>query len=297
MSLALKNSAHLAVLIDADNTPHSEIPSIMNEIVKLGTSSVRRIYGDWSSQSLSNWKGVLLDHSIQAVQQFSYTKGKNATDIAMVIDAMDLMHTGRFDGFCIVSSDSDFTPLASRLREQSLTVYGFGQQKTPKAFVESCDKFIYLELLASNTDSSSAKKPTTDPKLYDYFRNAIEATSDESGWASLGGVGSHLNKQAPDFDSRSWGHSKLSDLAAEIPNIETKHANSQFKVRLKPTKKRAAAVRKNSSPAKKTAKKSAKKKGQTNSQNKPPIAPNQIRIDNPPGIITLPPAVGSKPKG
>lgn len=234
------HTPRLAVLIDADNTPPKSIPFIMEEIAKFGTASVRRIYGDWSSNQLSGWKESLLDHSIQPIQQFAYTTGKNATDIAMIINAMDLMYTGRFDGFCLVSSDSDFTPLAARIREQSLTVYGFGQKKTPKPFVETCDKFIYLELLQSDEGSASSVKPVTESKLFHYFKSAIDATSDDSGWAPLGGVGQHINNVAPDFDSRSWGHAKLSDLAKAIPKIETKHTDNQFRIRIKSSKKKAA---------------------------------------------------------
>lgn len=240
MSDKIEKSPRLAVLIDADNTPAKSIPFIMKEIAKYGTANVRRIYGDWSSSQLGGWKDVLLDHSIQPIQQFAYTTGKNATDIAMIINAMDLMYTERFDGFCLVSSDSDFTPLAARIREQSLTVYGFGQKKTPKPFVETCDKFVYLELLEPEAESLSNAKPVTDPRLFNYFKAAIDATSDDSSWASLGGVGSHINKQAPDFDSRTWGHTKLSELAKAIPKVETKHSDSHFKVRIKPTKKKAA---------------------------------------------------------
>ena len=239
MSNNFEQSPRLAVLIDADNTPSKSIPHIMEEITKFGTAHVRRIYGDWSSKLLSGWKDVLLDHSIQPIQQFAYTTGKNATDIAMIINAMDLMYTERFDGFCLVSSDSDFTPLAARIREQSSTVYGFGQQKTPKPFVETCDKFIYLELLGPHSTESSEAKPVTDSRLFHYFKAAIDATSNDSGWAALGGVGSHINKQAPDFDSRTWGHSKLSDLAKSIPKVETKHRDSHFYVRIQTAKKKA----------------------------------------------------------
>ena len=162
---------------------------------------------------------MLLEHSIQPVQQFRYTVGKNATDSAMIIDAMDLLNTKRFDGFCLVSSDSDFTRLASRIREEGLLVYGFGEKKTPKAFVSACDKFIFTEVLRFREDVGSALKPKTanvlkrDAKMVALLRNAVEAASDDSGWAHLGAVGSNIAKQAPEFDPRNYGFSKLGGLA------------------------------------------------------------------------------------
>ncbi|MFC4994957.1 NYN domain-containing protein [Rubritalea tangerina] len=240
MSESLEYSPRLAVLIDADNTPAKSVPLILEEIAKLGTASVRRAYGDWSCDSLKNWKDLSLDNSIQPMQQFAYTKGKNASDIAMIIDALDLMYTELYDGFCLVSSDSDFTPLATRIRQQSLTVYGIGQKKTPKPFVEACDKFIYSELLDKNDNSEIEVKPITDAKLFHYFKTAIDATSDDSGWSPLGPVGQHINNLAPDFDSRSWGHSKLSDLAKAIPKIETNQTAKHFRVRIKASMKKTA---------------------------------------------------------
>ena len=192
---------------------------LMSEIAKYGLASVKRIYGDWTTPSLSGWKSVLLEHSIQPVQQFRYTVGKNATDSAMIIDAMDLLYTKRFDGFCLVSSDSDFTRLASRIREEGLLVYGFGEKKTPKAFVSACDKFIFTEVLRFQEDVESAVKPKTanqlkrDAKLVALLRSALEAASDDSGWAHLGAVGSNIAKQAPEFDPRNYGFSKLGELA------------------------------------------------------------------------------------
>lgn len=210
----------LAVLIDADNARPAIVDGLLAEVAKYGTAHVKRIYGDWTSPNLNGWKSALLDHSIQPMQQFAYTSGKNATDSAMIIDAMDLLYSERFDGFCIVSSDSDFTRLASRIREAGLIVYGFGELKTPKPFVSACDKFIYTEVLVGNEDSethgkSSPKTATElrgDTKLTNSLRNAVEAASDESGWASLGGIGSILSKRSPDFDSRNYGYAKLSGL-------------------------------------------------------------------------------------
>ena len=214
-----KQTDRLAVLIDADNAQASIIEGLLAEIAKYGTATVKRIYGNWTDEQLKGWKDTLLEHSIQPMQQFAYTRGKNATDSAMIIDAMDLLYTDNFDGFCIVSSDSDFTRLASRLRESGLAVYGFGEKKTPKPFVAACDRFIFTEVLRAKSgggDSSKAK-PTQDLKrdkghLANLFRNAIDAYSDDDGWAQLGPVGSYMAKQAPEFDSRNYGYPKLRDL-------------------------------------------------------------------------------------
>lgn len=212
----------LAVLIDADNAQPMITEGLLSEVAKYGIASVKRIYGDWTTPSLSGWKTVLLEHSIQPIQQFRYTVGKNATDSAMIIDAMDLLFTKRFDGFCLVSSDSDFTRLASRIREEGLTVYGFGEKKTPKAFVSACDKFIFTEVLRVQENADLAVKPKSanelkgDTKLVALLRSALEAASDESGWAHLGTVGSNIAKQAPEFDPRNYGFSKLGELASAI---------------------------------------------------------------------------------
>jgi uncharacterized LabA/DUF88 family protein len=221
------DSAKLAVLIDAENAQPSIVDGLMVEIANYGTSSVKRIYGDWTGPSLKGWKDVLLQHSIQPIQQFAYTKGKNATDSAMIIDAMDLLYTGKFDGFCIVSSDSDFTKLASRIRESGLMVYGFGEQKTPAPFVSACDKFIYTEVLCAKTDEgkSIVKKSSgelkQDTKLVTLLRNAVEASSDESGWAHLAPVGSNIAKQSPDFDPRNYGYGKLGELVSATKLFDT----------------------------------------------------------------------------
>jgi uncharacterized LabA/DUF88 family protein len=210
----------LAVLIDADNAQPSIIEGLLAEIAKYGTASVKRIYGDWTGPHLKSWKDVLLLYSIQPIQQFRYTVGKNSTDAAMIIDAMDLLYTDKFDGFCIVSSDSDFTKLASRIREAGLVVYGFGEKKTPEPFVSACDKFIYTEVLITKEDDHLAiiRKSTIDlkqdTKLVNLLRNAVEASSDESGWSHLAPVGSNIAKQAPDFDPRNYGYTKLGELVA-----------------------------------------------------------------------------------
>ena len=241
-----EDQPRLAVLIDADNAQPSVIEGLLAEVAKYGVASVKRIYGDFTSPRMTQWKAALLRHSISPTQQFAYTSGKNATDSSMIIDAMDLLYTQRFDGFCLVSSDSDFTRLAQRLREEGLTVYGFGEKKTPDPFVRACDKFIYTEVLriapatneaAKPAPAKPAKKaskraapksaPTALPAAehkdrdkdksverlpLELIRQAIEEASDDQGWAFLGSVGSYLNKIQPDFDPRLYGHKKLSDL-------------------------------------------------------------------------------------
>ncbi len=208
----------LAILIDADNAQPAITENLMAEIAKYGTANVKRIYGDWTQPQLRGWKDLLLEYSIQPMQQFGYTRGKNSTDSALIIDAMDLLYTGRFDGFCLVSSDSDFTKLAARIRESGLVVYGFGEKKTPSPFVAACDKFIYTEVLAKDEDEKedrkkkSSKELKQDTKLVNLVRNAIEASSDDSGWAHLAPVGSYIAKQSPGFDPRNYGYQKLGEL-------------------------------------------------------------------------------------
>lgn len=225
--MAADRNRTLALLIDGDNVSPKIIGDLLTEIANFGTASVKRIYGDWTKPNLGGWKESLLEHSIQPVQQFAYTSGKNATDGAMIIDAMDLLYTGRFTGFCLVSSDSDFTRLAARLREHAVTVYGFGERKTPRPFITACDRFIYFDVLAaSGTDKAedddsapkqaarpSAKKGTLDAAALKMLRKAVNASADDSGWARLSLVGTHLSKQSPDFDARNYGFARLSDLA------------------------------------------------------------------------------------
>lgn len=208
-----------AVLIDADNTSPQIAGGLFEEIAKFGEASVRRIYGDFSGPHLKSWADILQKHAIDPYQQFAYTKGKNASDIALVIDAMDLLHSGRFDGFCLVSSDSDFTRLASRLREQGADVYGFGGQKTPESFRQACRRFIYTEnLLPAPAPTSSAETPAKPVSLrprsdaIPMLNKAISQIEDEDGWVSLGRVGDQLSNLFSDFDVRSYGHRKLSDL-------------------------------------------------------------------------------------
>jgi uncharacterized LabA/DUF88 family protein len=219
----------LVVLIDADNARPAIVEGLLAEVAKYGTAHVKRIFGDWTKPDLNGWKEVLLRHSIQPIQQFRYTVGKNATDSAMIIDAMDLLYAERFDGFCIVSSDSDFTRLASRIRESGRIVYGFGEKKTPEPFRTACDKFIYTEVLAGSTAAEaeaapkqrSAKELRGDTHLMNMLRHAIEAASDDTGWAGLGAIGSIINKQSPDFDSRNYGFAKLSGLIKGVGLFDT----------------------------------------------------------------------------
>ncbi len=240
----------LAVLIDADNAQPAVIEGLLAEIAKFGVASVKRIYGDWTSTHHAQWKKALLGHSITPVQQFAYTRGKNSTDSALIIDAMDLMYTRRFDGFCLVSSDSDFTRLAQRLREEGLQVFGFGEKKTPESFVAACDKFVYTEVLRAGSRKGAGEAPAPAPAPVkkparpaqsaptrgargepepapapagpealpvELIVSAIEDASDDSGWAPLGAVGSYLTKVRPDFDPRLYGQRKLSDLLRRNP--------------------------------------------------------------------------------
>jgi uncharacterized LabA/DUF88 family protein len=224
----MADHAKLAVLIDADNAQPGLAEGLLAEVARYGTAHVKRAYGDWTDNHLRGWKDQLLALSIQPIQQFGYTTGKNATDSAMIIDAMDLLYTGRFDGFCIVSSDSDFTTLARRIRESGLTVYGFGERKTPGPFVAACDKFIYVEVLGASSEEEeegegkaspaqrrwSRAELRQDAKLLNMLRSAVEASTDDTGWASLGAVGSNLSKRYTDFDARNYGYGKLSGLIA-----------------------------------------------------------------------------------
>jgi NYN domain/OST-HTH/LOTUS domain len=212
----------LAVLIDADNAPAAIVEGLFAEIAKYGVASVKRIYGDWTQPLLGGWKKVLLDHSITPIQQFAYTTGKNATDSALIIDAMDLLYTRRFGGFCLVSSDSDFTRLAARIREEGLTVYGFGERKTPEPFVSACDKFIYTEVLRAPSAQPPAAEPRAVPgkdertSLIGLIASAIDDVSEDDGWANLGAVGSTITKLRPSFDPRLHGQKKLSDLVRSL---------------------------------------------------------------------------------
>ncbi len=266
--MATENTARLAVLIDADNAQPSITEGLLAEVAKYGTAHVKRAYGDWTAPNLRGWKDQLLAQSIQPVQQFAYTTGKNATDAAMVIDAMDLLYSGRLDGFCLVSSDSDFTRLAARLRESGMTVYGFGERKTPKPFVAACDKFIYVENLRFTDDvhdvvggapdgTQARPKPATaaqrrrDAARVSLRRNAVEAASDDDGWAPLAAVGNILTNQRPDFDSRNYGYGKLSDLikATTLFEIERRSpGDGKQELMYVREKRRATGARKTAGP-------------------------------------------------
>lgn len=227
----------LAVLIDADNVSADIIKPLLAEITQYGIASVKRIYGDWS-HGLEKWKAALIPHAITPVQQFAYTKGKNATDIALVIDAMDLLYSENLDGFCIISSDSDFTRLASRLRENGLTVYGFGDKKTPESFRQACDKFIYTEKFHPTSQTSSSNQSNKNaniPSLKQVLKlieHAIKENADNSGWIELGIIGSYIYKTYPNFNVSSYGFSKLSALVKSFETLEYKiHHNRHIQVR------------------------------------------------------------------
>lgn len=223
----------LAVLIDADNVPYANVKEMMEEISKNGTPTIKRIYADWTKPTVSGWKNVLLENAITPIQQYSYTTGKNSSDSALIIDAMDILYSEKVDGFCIVSSDSDFTRLATRLREAGMTVIGFGEKKTPQPFISACDKFIYLEILKNtardfNDVAKSAKKSTqkeeplrkVDAATIKLITESVNDLADESGWTFLGSLGNFILKKKPDFDPRNYGFPKLLPLIKDINKFE-----------------------------------------------------------------------------
>lgn len=224
----------LAVLIDADNVPYSNVKGVMEEIAKYGTPTFKRIYGDWTKPTVSGWKNVLLENAITPIQQYSYTTGKNSSDSALIIDAMDILYSGKVDGFCIVSSDSDFTRLATRLREAGMKVFGIGQKKTPEPFMAACDKFIYMEIIPQfeaeepQTIKTKSRKPAAHkPSLEKVNRetlklitHSINDLADENGWAFLGDVGNLILKKQPNFDPRNFGFPKLTPLIKSLPQFE-----------------------------------------------------------------------------
>lgn len=212
---------NLAVLVDADNAQASVTSDLLAEVARYGTATVKRAYGDWTTPNLAGWKDVLHVHAIQPIQQFRYTTGKNATDSALIIDAMDLLHGGKVDGFCLVSSDSDFTRLATRIREAGLSVYGFGEKKTPKPFVAACDKFIYTEILRKPSPGSTTEAPV-QAVLKPLLTTAIAAAAQEDGWALLAIVGGLVLKNDPSFDPRNFGFKKLGELVKVQPYLEVK---------------------------------------------------------------------------
>ena len=241
-------SPRLAVLIDADNTSAKIVDGLFEEIAKIGEASVRRIYGDFASTRSKSWIEVLARHAIIPQQQFAYTTGKNASDITLVIDAMDLLHSGRFDGFCLVSSDSDFTRLASRIREQGVDVFGFGEQKTPESFRQACRRFIYTENLlptpaSSNSDTSDASKSLQPPSAaVPVLRKVIVQMDSEDGWVPLGALGTQLANLSSDFDPRTYGFRKLSDLVRKTGVFELDHGEGKtLRIRMKSTGSKRAA--------------------------------------------------------
>ena len=249
-----KKELKLAVLFDADNVPASHVQEMLNEIAKYGVPTIKRIYGDWTKPNLGGWKGVLLENAITPIQQYGYTTGKNATDSAMIIDAMDILHSNKVDGFCIISSDSDFTRLATRLRESSKTVIGMGEKKTPRPFIVACDKFIYIENLGNDDEegqeesqeetvpqspTGGEERKATPPKekigyaIIKLLRHTIDDLADDNEWVSLAEVGSLLLKKRPDFDPRNYGFQKLTPLIESCPKhfeIEKRKAENSHAV-------------------------------------------------------------------
>lgn len=237
--MSSSGSDNLAVLIDADNAQAAIAAELLAEVARYGTATVKRAYGDWTTQNLTGWKDTLQAHAIQPIQQFRYTTGKNATDSALIIEAMDLLHGGIVDGFCLISSDSDFTRLATRIREAGLAVYGFGEKKTPKSFVAACDKFIYTEILRKPAAGLQIEAPVQE-QLQPILISAISAAAREDGWASLSAVGSIMMKGNPSFDPRNYGFPKLGELARAQACLEVKSVpvgdnsqNLQLYVRVK----------------------------------------------------------------
>ena len=247
---------NLAVLIDGDNIPSAHVKEMMEEIAKYGNPTIKRIYGDWTKPHLGKWKSLLLENAITPIQQYGYTTGKNATDSAMIIDAMDILYSGKVNGFCLVSSDSDFTRLATRLREAGMLVIGLGERKTPNPFIVACDKFVYIEILKNQTQDTSDKKETPKPqgdgldkitsKDIKLIKTTISDLSDDDGWAYLGDVGNLLQKKRPNFDARNYGFQKLTPLMKSIGEFEIEQRemgnrrNKLIYIRIKPTKRKRA---------------------------------------------------------
>lgn len=248
---------NLAVLIDGDNIPSAYVKEMMEEIAKYGNPTIKRIYGDWTNPRLGKWKNILLENAITPIQQYGYTQGKNATDSAMIIDAMDILYSGKVNGFCIVSSDSDFTRLATRLREAGMQVFGIGEKKTPNPFIVACDKFIYIEILKAEAEEDTQSNPKgrpasqssvdkVTPKVVKLISTTIDDVADDDGWAFLGDVGSLLQKKQPNFDSRNYGFQKLTPLIGSINSIEVerredaKGRKKLIYVRIKEKPKRSA---------------------------------------------------------
>ena len=232
----MNDNSNLAVLIDGDNIPSAHVKEMMEEIAKYGNPTIKRIYGDWTKPNLTKWKNLLLENAITPIQQYGYTTGKNATDSAMIIDAMDILYSGKVSGFCLVSSDSDFTRLATRLREAGMQVIGIGEKKTPNPFIVACDRFVYIEILKSQPEKKSTDIESKDTnkapvdkitrKDINLIATTISDLSDEDGWAFLGDVGSLLQKKQPNFDSRNYGFEKLTLLIKSIAEFEVEPRES-----------------------------------------------------------------------
>jgi uncharacterized protein (TIGR00288 family) len=261
------DSTRLAVLIDADNTSPKLIKEMFEELASYGTITVKRAYGDWTSPHLNGWRSVLLGNAISPQQQFAYTYGKNATDSALIIDAMDLLYSGNVEGFAIVSSDSDFTPLATRLRASGMRVIGVGRRTTPKPFVEACERFVYLEVLGGDSEATEQAKDDQPRPLQSVLTKALnKVDTDDEDWASLSALGNHLNRTDPSFDPRSYGFGKLSDLVKAQSFLESKTVTApggrgQLWVRLKGRRpvQKTSTSKTTASSAKKVAKASTRK--------------------------------------
>lgn len=247
--MATSSNERLAVLIDADNAQASVIQELLAEVSRYGTATIKRAYGDWTTQHLKSWKEVPHKLAIQPIQQFAYTTGKNSTDASLIIDAMDVLHAGGVDGFCLVSSDSDFTRLATRIREAGLVVYGFGERKTPEPFVAACDKFIYTEILRARPEEQKEAEVAVEvaelPKLKPMILTALEATARDDGWSTLSALGSQLTRNHPSFDPRNYGVSKLGELMRKQVYLEVKevpvgdgsmHVNLQVRRKAAPSR-------------------------------------------------------------
>ena len=240
--MSTNDNPKLAVLIDADNASASLVKELLEEVAKFGTATVKRAYGDWTGQQLTGWKDQLNRYAIQPIQQFAYTRGKNSTDASLIIDAMDLLYADNVDGFCLVSSDSDFTRLATRLRESRKVVYGLGERKTPEAFRAACDRFVFFEVLKRGggaAESIASAAPIDVPDLEHALRQAFDAVSRDEGWATVSSIGSYIAKNNPSFDTRLYGHRKLSDMIRKQAFVEVRQAadgstGPLLTVRLKP---------------------------------------------------------------
>jgi uncharacterized protein (TIGR00288 family) len=262
------SAVRIAVLIDADNTSPKYAEAILDELAKFGTPTIKRAYGDFSSNRLGGWTRELNTRAIRAIHQNAFTTGKNSTDSALIIDAMDLLYADNVEAFAIVSSDSDFTSLALRLRESGKVVYGLGRQRTAISLQNACDRFIMLEVLGADPvgeepeddgdGEGDDQEPSTKLNLQSVLTKAVNATADDDGWTTLGAIGNHLARSLPSWDTRTFGHSKLSSLVADQPYLETRPSGSHLQVALKQPRAKAAAKK---APARKTAKKAAAKKG------------------------------------